>query len=108
MLDRPVALFAVAAGAGILAALLVGLGVGAFVMAASGSECSPSDGWCELGAALLGLLAGLTTGAIAYLVAGVAAITHWRPAGRRSNHVVAHLALPVALALTLVALGSIV
>lgn len=95
-LPHPVALFVVAAAVGMVAALVVGFGVGALVVAAGTSDCSPSDGWCELGAALVGVLVGAAAGTVAYIVGGVMTIVRCRPVSARGRHVVAHLLLPVA------------
>lgn len=107
-LHHPAALFALAAGLGGIAALVVGLPTGALVMAAASSDCTQSDGWCELGAAVFGLFAGLAIGAIAYIVTGVMTIARCRPTGRRSTHVLVHIALPLALIGTGAALINIV
>ena len=96
-LRHPVALFAAAAGLGLVAAIVAGVGAGGLVMAASSSDCSPSDGWCELGAVVIGALVGVVIGAIAYVVAGVTTVVRCRPAGTRAMPVLAHLAFPVAL-----------
>lgn len=100
--QHPVALFAVAVGLGLAAAVVLGVAAGALVMGASGSNCS-GDGWCELGAAVFGLMAGFLVGVIAYVVVGVVTIHRYRAAGARAHHVLAHLAFPLAL----VALSSI-
>ncbi len=107
-LPHPVALFAVAFGIGAAAALVSGLGVGALVYSMGSSNCSPSDGWCELGAAVLALLAGVVVGAIAYAVAGIVTIFKTRPAGRRGQHVLAHLTIPFATYLLLALLSGII
>jgi hypothetical protein len=100
-------LFAVAAGLGLLAGIVLGVGVGGFAMAASNSNCTPSDGWCELGGALVGLFAGFLVGAIAYIVAGVTTIVRCRPSGRRHLHVLAHLAFPFMLLIVGSGLGGL-
>ena len=94
---HPGALFAVAALIGIVMASLVGAAVGGLVLATSSSDCTPSDGWCELGAALMALFAGMVAGAGAYIAAGVTTILRYRPPGQRAPYVVAHLSLPVAV-----------
>ncbi len=107
-LRHPVALFAVAFVIGSLAAGVVGFGLGGLVLASSSSNCSPSDAWCGLGAAIMGLLIGVVTGAIAYIVAGVVTIFRSRPAGLRGQHVLAHLTLPFVAYLVLAAISSII
>lgn len=102
-LPHPVALFVVAAAVGIVAALAIGFSVGALMVGAGTSDCSPSDGWCELGAAVIGVLIGAAAGTIAYIVGGVMTIVRCRPDGARSRHIIAHLLLPVAT----LALGSV-
>lgn len=92
---------------GIVAALAVGFSVGALMVAAGSSDCSPSDGWCELGAALVGLLVGAAAGVVAYIVSGVMTIVRCRPDGARSRYVVAHLLLPVATLTFTSAVGAI-
>lgn len=49
----------------------------------------------------MGLLIGVVTGAIAYIVAGVVTIFRSRPAGRRGQHIMAHLTLPFVAYLAL-------
>lgn len=106
-LAHPAALFAAAAGLGVLAATVVGGGIGLLVAAGASADCSTNDGWCELGAALFGLLAAVLAGAIAYIVAGVALVVRCRPTGRRAFHILAHLAAPFALVLLGALLGTI-
>ncbi len=100
-LRHPVALFAVAFVIGSVAAGVVGFGLGGLVLASSSSNCSPSDAWCGLGAAIMGVLIGAVTGAIAYVVAGVVTIFRSRPPGLRGQHVLAHLTLPFVAYLAL-------
>ncbi len=107
-LRHPAALFALASGLGIGAAIIVGLGAGTLVMESSSSNCSSSDGWCELGAAILGVLIGVAIGAIAYVIVGVMTVVRHRPAGHRSALVIALLTLPVALLVASAVLGAIV
>jgi NhaP-type Na+/H+ or K+/H+ antiporter len=106
-LSSPAALFAVAALLGLTAGLVIGLGVGYAAGASAQSDCSASDGWCSLGAALVGLFVGTAAGVIAYVAAGVATVLHFRPSGRRARHVVAHLALPFAAVAVLSALQAV-
>ncbi len=107
-LRHPVALFAVAFVIGSVAAGVVGFGLGGLVLASSSSNCSPSDGWCGLGAAIMGLLVGVVTGAIAYVVAGVVTIFRSRPAGLRGQHILAHLTIPIAAYVILAAISGII
>lgn len=107
-LQHPVALLlATAAIAGAIAAA-AGTLVGFAAAAASASDCSPNDGWCDLGAALIGLAFGVLAGVIAYVVAGVVIISRFRPAGSRAKHVAAHLAFPPAVIVALTVLSAIV
>lgn len=95
------AVFAIAAGLAAALAIGVGIVIGLVVGKASAADCTPSDGWCDLGAAILGLVAGVAAGAITYIVVGVLAIRRLRPNGHRAGPVVAHLAAPPVLLLTL-------
>jgi hypothetical protein len=104
---RPGALFAVAALIGVVMASLIGAAVGGLILATSSSDCTPSDGWCELGAALMGLFAGMVAGAGAYIAGGVATIRRYRPSGQRAPYVVAHLSLPVASIAVISLLGAL-
>ncbi len=106
-LPHPVALFVAAATVGTVAALAVGSGVGVLVVAAGTSDCSPSDGWCALGATVVGVLIGVATGTIAYIVGGVMTIMRCRPASARGRYVVAHLLLPVIAIATASAFGAV-
>ena len=98
---HPVALFAVAAGIATVIAIAIGTGVGFVAFSSSAASCSPSDGWCGLGAALLGLFVGGAAGLIAYVAAGIVVIRRSRPAGRRSAHIAAHIAFPPAFGFAL-------
>ena len=98
-LPHPVALFVVAGALGALAALVIGGGVGFLSAAMASADCSPSDGWCGLGALVVGVFMGLIAGGIAYIAAGVMTIFRFRRDGRRAGHVLAHLAAPFALVL---------
>ena len=78
-LRHPAALFAAAFALGMTVAGTVGYGIGASVYTQAASNCTPSDGWCDLGAAVLALFVGLAVGAIAYIVVGVVTIFRCRP-----------------------------
>lgn len=106
LLRHPVALFAAAFAIGLAAAGVVGFGLGGLALAGSTADCSPSDTWCGLGAAIIAVLVGVVTGAIAYIVAGVVTIFRSRPAGSRGQHVLAHLTLPFIAYLALALLSS--
>lgn len=107
-LQRPIALFLATTAMAAAIAVAVGTVVGLAVGAASASDCSPNDGWCDLGAALIGVAFGGLAGVIAYVVAGVVIIRRFRPQGDRAKHVAAHLAFPPAVIVTLSALSAIV
>ena len=98
---HPVALFAMAAGIATMIAIAIGTGAGFAAYSSSAASCSARDGWCDLGAIVFGLLAGGAIGLIAYIVAGVVVIRRNRPAGRRSAHIAAHIAVPPAVAVAL-------
>ena len=104
---RPVALFAVAAGVSIGIATVLGSAIGWAMSSASASSCTPSDGWCGLGAALVGLAVGVTVGVVAYITSGIITITRHQPPGRRAAHVVAHVAFPFAMIAILTILGAL-
>lgn len=101
---HPAALFAVAASIGIVAALITGFATGILVFSLGTDDCSPSDGWCDLGAAIFGLIAGLAVGTMAYIAAGVTTIVRSRPTGQRGGYIAAHLVFPPV---TFVVLGLI-
>lgn len=104
---HPVALFAVAAAIGTVAALITGFAAGALVFSLGSNDCSPSDGWCDLGAAVFGLLAGVVVGTIAYVATGVTTIVRSRPSGRRGGHIAAHLVFPPLAFVTLGVVGEL-
>lgn len=110
-LRHPAALFATALAIALAVAIALGLGVGFAVMAASASSCTPSDGWCGLGAAIAGLFFGVIAATISYVVAGIVTIRRFRPRGERARHIAAHLAFPItfwaALALLDLVLGTL-
>jgi hypothetical protein len=87
----------IAAALGIVAGLTIGVGIGWLAIESAASDCSPSDGWCELGAALVGLLFGVASGAVAYVTAGIVTIARSRPTGRRGRLIGAHIAIPPVL-----------
>lgn len=94
-LRHPLALFAVAALVGVMIAVAGGVPIGFLASQSALNDCSPSDGWCDLGAALTGIFAGLLVGVIAYVVAGVAIVRRYRQTGRRAAHIAAHIAAPL-------------
>ncbi len=100
--------FAIAAGLATAIAIGIGLAVGFSVGAASASSCTPSDGWCDLGAAIMGFVAGVAGGVITYIVAGVLTIRRLRPSGHRAGLTGALLAAPLVLALALQLLSMLV
>ncbi len=102
---HPVALFAVAASIASASGVAIGVLAGLLSWSAGSSNCTPNDGWCDLGAALLGLAVGVLIGGITYVVAGVTTIVRSRPRGRRAGYVVAVLGFPVALIGGLTLLG---
>jgi hypothetical protein len=106
-LAHPVALGAAAFAVGAIVASVLGVAVAVLGYAVFGSDCSANDGWCELGAVLLGLLGGVVVGAIGYIVAGVMIITRNRPSGARAANIVVHLLIPIAIFLALALLGAI-
>lgn len=95
-IPSPVGLFAAAVAVASAFAGVVGTAVGLLVASSSASSCSPSDGWCGLGAALAGILMGLATATVVYIVAGVVTIRRCRPVGERAAHIAAHIAFPFA------------
>lgn len=107
-LRHPAALFFAAFAIGAMAAGVVGGGLGALAFHASIDSCSPSDGWCGLGAALIALLVGVVTGTVAYVIAGVVTIFRSRPPGSRGQHVLAHIFIPIATYVLLAAISGIV
>lgn len=98
-LRHPLALFAVAALIGVVIAVAGGVPIGFLAAESAMNDCSPSDGWCGLGAALTGIFVGFLVGVIAYVVAGVAIVRRCRQAGRRATHIAAHIAAPLGFAL---------
>lgn len=103
----PVALQLIAAGVAAVAATVLGVGVGWLAFAGMSNDCSPSDGWCGLGAALGGALVGLLVAVITYIVVGVLVIVTRREQGRRAVPITIHLAIPPAVVLTLTILGAL-
>ena len=97
-LRHPLALFAVAALVGIMIAVAGGVPIGFLAAESAMNDCSPSDGWCGLGAALAGMFFGLLVGVTGYVIAGVATIRRCREAGRRAGHIAAHIAAPFGFA----------
>lgn len=93
-LHHPLALFVVAAIIGLGAAVATGLPTGLLAAEAAMNDCSPSDGWCGLGAALMGLLVGGLVGIVTYVGAGVAVVRRCRSVGRRAGHIAAHIVSP--------------
>jgi hypothetical protein len=107
--EHPLALFAVTAGIGIASAIAAGVVIGLIGTVVGSAGCSPNDGWCDLGAAVLGVLAGVAAAAVAYVVAGVLAIRRFRPPTRRAAPIALHVAslllIPVLLAVANGVLG---
>lgn len=97
-IGHPLALFAVSLGLGLAAALALGSLAGLLTYGSMAADCN-ADGWCELGAALIGLAIGVVIGYAAYIVAGVAAIFRWREPGRRWRPTTTHVVTPPAFAL---------
>ena len=85
----------------------VGLAVGYAVASSSAADCTPTDQWCELGAALIGGAIGIGAAVMAYIVVGVVVIRRHRPRGRRADHIAIHLAAPVVVAVVLSILASV-
>ncbi len=85
----------------------VGLAGGYAVASSSAASCTPTDQWCELGAALIGGAIGIGAGVVAYIVVGVVVIRRHRPRGRRADHIAIHLAAPVVMAVLLSVLASV-
>ena len=105
--DRhPVLLVAASLGIGLTAAGVIGTAVGLLVYSGSAAGCN-TDGWCELGAAIYGLLAGCLAALIAYIVAGVVFIRRSLPPGQRNVPVVLHIGLPIILYGLLLALSNL-
>ncbi len=93
-------------GIGLAAAAVIGTAVGMLVYSGSAADCN-SDGWCELGAALFGLLAGCLAALVAHIVAGVAFIRRHCPPGQRTVPIVLHIGVPVMLFGILLALSGL-
>lgn len=107
-LSHPFALFAVAAVIGLMTGLVVGFGVGWLVALTANADCSPHDGWCDLGGLFAGLLIGAATGLVAYVGAGAITIARCRPTGRtRILHILAHLAVIPGLPILLITLANV-
>lgn len=104
-LRRSVALFAIAAALSIRTTAVLGSALRWAMASSSACSCSPYDGWCGLGVALVGIAFGIAVGVIAYITAGVITITRYRPPGRRAAHIAAHLTFPFALVATLTLLS---
>jgi len=98
-LRHPLALFTVAALVGIMIAVAGGVPIGFLAAESAMNDCSPSYGWCGLGAAIAGMFFGLLVGVIGYVIAGVAIIRRCREVGRRAVHIAAHIAAPLGLAM---------
>ncbi len=96
-LAHPLALVGVAALVSSVVALVTGIPLGALTAVAAANDCSPSEMWCDLGAALLGGAVGAAAAGVAYVTSGVVIVRRCRPAGRRAGYIVAHLAVPVVL-----------
>jgi hypothetical protein len=96
-LHHPAVLAAAAAALGLVTGALVGAGVAWLVYVAATADCSPSDGWCELGAAAGGLVLGAAAAAIAYLTAGITLIYRHRSSGHRASPILTHIAIPLAV-----------
>ena len=73
------------------------MATGALVAAEAADDCSPSDSWCELGAAISGLLVGGLIGLVVYVATGLGIVRRCRPAGSRAGHIAAHIVSPVLL-----------
>lgn len=105
--DRRPALFVAASvGIGLTAAAAIGTVIGMLVYSGSAAGCN-NDGWCELGAAIYGLLAGGLAGVVAHIVAGVVFIRRHRPPGQRTLPVVLHIGVPIMLYGFLLALSNL-
>jgi hypothetical protein len=93
----------------VAAAVGVGLGTGIGVTAgaSSASNCSPADGWCDLGAVLVGLAFGVVSGIIGYVTTGVIMVVRLRPRGRRAGHIIALIATPPTTILLISILGAV-
>ncbi len=106
-LERRWALSLITIAVALFAGGAVGLAVGYAVESSSAANCTPTDQWCELGAALIGGAIGIGAGVVAYIVVGVVVIRRHRPRGRRADHIAIHLAAPVVVAVLLSVLGSV-
>ena len=95
--DHPILMVVSAVGAGLGLAGVIGWLFGMLAYSISVADCSPNDGWCELGAALLAVAAGVVTGLIAYVVAGVTLIRRWREPGHRVGPIAAQIGIPLAV-----------
>ncbi len=102
---HPAAVSLLAASIGLVAGLVFGFGIGRLVVATS--ECTPTDGWCDLGAALGALLFGGLAGVVAYVVAGVITIHRLRPPDERAIPIAIHVAIPPGLVVLGIVLGGL-
>ncbi len=90
-----------------LAGGTAGLAVGYAVASSSAANCTPSEQWCELGAALIGGAIGIVVGVVAYITVGVVLIVRHRPRGRRAGQIAIHLVAPVVVVALAAALQNV-
>jgi hypothetical protein len=95
-LDRPAMLALAAAALGLVTGALAGAGTGWLVYFAASDDCSPSDGWCELGAAAGAVVLGAAAATITYLTSGIALIYRHRKQGHRAGAILTHITIPLA------------
>lgn len=105
--DRhPVLLMVASLGIGLTTAAAIGTAIGLLVYSGSAAGCG-NEGWCELGAAIYGLLAGFVAAAVAHIVAGVVFIHRQVAAGQRTVPIVLHVGVPIMLFGLLLALSGL-
>ncbi len=93
---HPLILVVISVAFGLAAAVPIGSLLGWLIYSGFAADCH-NDGWCELGAAIYGLLGGFAAATVAHVVAGVAFIRHHWPTGQRTRPVAMHLGLSVVV-----------
>ncbi len=93
---HPALLVAASIAVGVAAAIPAGSLTSLLFREILAGDCS-GDGWCEFGAAIFGLMAGLAAGAVVHIGAGAVFISRFRAPGRRWTLVLAHGMIPAAV-----------
>jgi hypothetical protein len=87
--------------ASLVLAIVAGGAVGWLVTIVQIDECDPAAEWCELGALILGLVAGGACALVTHLAVGVTLIVRTRPATKRTPDMIALIVTPIAIYLAL-------